>query len=297
MSKTSLDTPKQAFRYPGGKGKIAEDIVNWLPCRLRFGFVEPHVTEYCEPFVGSGAILARVLPLLPKSCRLVLGDMDIGIVAFWKCIADRKKTDSLCVLINNLRVPHAELFYELKEKDGDYVGDDVDAAFRKMVLHFISFSGVGAKAGGPIGGREQGGKYNVSCRWNPDRNIRNITSLASWFSQFAKIDVVHGDFKTSLSMIGPHGVAYLDPPYYLKGSQLYTHNMSPDDHARLAKTLKSAQYDWVLSYDDHERIHKLYGKWADIKQFEMTATIDTRRGSMSRRKNHELVILKRVENS
>jgi DNA adenine methylase len=102
--------------------------------------------------------------------------------------------------------------------------------------------------------------------------------------------VVHGDFAECLARTPPDGFAYLDPPYYLKGDELYVHGMPPAEHVRLADTLRAAAFDWVLSYDDHPEVRRLYGGWADIRSFEMTATIDTKRGAGRRRKNSELVI-------
>lgn len=285
--------PEQAFRYPGGKRKIATEIRNWFPPAATCDLMDCRISCYCEPFVGSGAILAHVLPSLPRTATIILGDMDIGIAAFWRCVSDPKKADSLAGRVDKYRIPKTEDFYRFKELDGTHNGDDVDTAFRKMVLHFISFSGVGAMAGGPIGGREQRGEFDVTCRWNPERNVRNLMSLSYYLGRLAGVEVHHGDFAESIRRVPDDGFVYLDPPYYLKGGELYVHNMPPEDHSRLASALQSARFDWALSYDDHGRVRELYQPWADIHEFEMTATIDTKQGQKSRRKNRELIITKR----
>ena len=252
LSNKGYAPPEQAFRYPGGKRRIANDIRNWFPPEVACQLMSRRSPCYCEPFIGSGAILACVLRSLPKSCSVVLGDADIGIVSFWRSVSDKKKSDDLAKRVNEYRIPKVEDFYRFKELDGTHDGDDVDTALRKMVLHFISFSGVGAMAGGPIGGRNQRSDFDVTCRWNPERNVRNIMSLSYYLLRLASVEVVHGDFANSLSRIPDGGFAYLDPPYYLKGGELYKYNTSHDDHERLASILKSARYEWVLSYDDHE---------------------------------------------
>lgn len=285
--------PEQAFRYPGGKRRIAPDILNWFPSAVTDQLAVSRSVCYCEPFVGSGAILACVLRSLPKTCSVVLGDMDVGVASFWRCVADPRKADELARRVNEYRVPRVDDFYRFKEADGTHDGDDVDAAFRKMVLHFISFSGVGAMAGGPIGGRNQRSDFDVTCRWNPERNVRNLMSLSYYLGRLGRVEVLHGDFANTLARVPADGFAYLDPPYYLKGGELYKHNTSHADHERLAATLKSAPYEWVLSYDDHPWVRGAYGGWADVNEFRMTATIDTKRGQGKRRKNNELVVTKR----
>ena len=48
-----------------------------------------------------------------------------------------------------------------------------------------------------------------------------------------------------------YDVVYLDPPYYVKGSQLYLSFYDEADHAALAKALRNERrFKWVLSYDN-----------------------------------------------
>ena len=54
---------------------------------------------------------------------------------------------------------------------------------------------------------------------------------------------------------------YLDPPYYNKGSALYTEFMQPAEHIKMADVLqKSAVTKWILSYDDCTQVRELYSK-------------------------------------
>lgn len=50
---------------------------------------------------------------------------------------------------------------------------------------------------------------------------------------------------------------YLDPPYYNKGSALYSEFMVPSEHVRMASILQGRR-NWVLSYDDCPEIRQLY---------------------------------------
>lgn len=277
-----------AFRYPGSKEKIAGGVLRWFPWRVTSPFADPPVSAYCEPFVGCGAIAMKVLPSVRPGTRVVLGDADPGIVAIWREVVEDPAP--LCKLLRGF-VPTVGAFEEFKARDGDGTGTRAEIAFRKFALHQISFSGLGAKAGGPIGGRAQRSDYPVSCRFKPERHCLALVRQHKLLKRFP-VEVVHGDFADALGRLDGDGFAYLDPPYFVQGGALYKHNTTPDDHQRLARLLAAAEYEWVLSYDDAPAVRAMYG-WADIHSFEMVATIETKRGSGTRRKNNELVILPR----
>jgi DNA adenine methylase len=231
----------------------------------------------------------NILPSLPRAATVVLGDMDYGVVCYWRTVYENPA--ALCRELLNFR-PSVAAFEDFKARDGQRDADAVTLAFRKFALHQMSFSGLGAKAGGPIGGRKQRSDYAVNCRFNPERHAYYIERQHKLLKNFAHVEVVEGDFVRTLEHVPDDGFVYLDPPYYLQGGALYKHNMTPADHARLADCLKSSAFSWVLSYDDHPAVRDLYAGWADINEFQMTATIDTKKGAGARRKNNELVITK-----
>jgi len=51
---------------------------------------------------------------------------------------------------------------------------------------------------------------------------------------------------------------YLDPPYYVKGSQLYANHYRPEDHASIAEFVAQAPYPIVVTYDDCPEVRALY---------------------------------------
>jgi len=51
---------------------------------------------------------------------------------------------------------------------------------------------------------------------------------------------------------------YLDPPYWIDGEKFYKHDFSPDDHEKLAQTLRAIKGKFVLSYNDKTEVRKLY---------------------------------------
>lgn len=272
------------IRYPGSKAKIWRPIVARMPDEFRCPLWHLPNGCYCEPFFGSGAIGWKVLPGLRRDLRVIVNDIDPGLCALWTAVRDCPR--ELKRLVDDF-LPSPEAFYHAKEVDGDTSADVVLRGFRKLVLHQTSFSGLGAMAGGPLGGRRQRSEYNPGCRWNPARIGARIIRCYSIMSRFRSFEVRCQDFARVLDDLPDNAFAYLDPPYYVQGANLYKYAMPDADHVRLAKILRGARFRWLLSYDDDPRVRALYS-WAHVEDFEMTPTIPTARSA--RRKNREIVV-------
>lgn len=236
------------IRYPGSKDKHLK-------------FLAPHVEELlsknrnlCELFAGTASITFFALKNnLVDSYHI--NDFDIEIVNMWKTVKDNP-----AYLISQIEAytPNIEDFYEWKASEPHE--DPEIMAFRKIVLHQVSYSGLGRKAGGPIGGKKQAGTYKVNARWSPKRLVKGIgecsTLLNSVQGQFT-----HKSWDKCLEEVPQDSAIYLDPPYFVKGGELYFNGGL--DHESLAKTLKEYP-NWLLSYDEHEYLRELYN-YADIE--------------------------------
>ena len=80
------------------------------------------------------------------------------------------------------------------------------------------------------------------------------------------------DFAELITDTSEKALIYLDPPYYVKGNQLYQHGFSDDDHFRLADLLKSTAHRWILSYDDCPEVRALY-HWAEVRTVSVNYSI------------------------
>ena len=56
----------------------------------------------------------------------------------------------------------------------------------------------------------------------------------------------------------PGMLLYVDPPYYEKGKGLYPVSMTPEDHVKLAATLRETGASWILSYDTCPFVKEMY---------------------------------------
>lgn len=273
------------LRYPGSKAKLHHFILGFFPEDVMLDLWRQPINVYCEPFFGSGAIAWKFLPYIAgRGTSVVINDMDPGISALWKSVRDAPR--DLVALVTPFK-PSPEKFYEFKAADGDISIDPVKLGFQKLALHQMSYSGLGFMSGGPLGGREQRSEYNTSCRWNPVRLHKFIIRYHKLMASFRRFDILCGDFAAALDKVPAKGFVYLDPPYFVRGAELYRHSFS-GDHQRLANVLREKRFRWALSYDDCQDIRSLYEGWATIRSFNMTPTCGL--SKVKRRKNSEIVV-------
>jgi DNA adenine methylase len=285
--------PVSFYRYPGGKSKLSKQIIQKLDSMFEDSL------EYREPFFGGGSIGLDFLRTHPCS-SIWINDKDPGVASLWTAVMlyPRELKERVRAF-----VPSIGKFDEYKTLLTTTAGpsgirDVVDYGFMKLAIHQISYSGLGTKSGGPLGGREQKSTYKIDCRWSPDYICSKIDKLSRFFDGIE----IHNDCCTSKDfsdVIKGNGesLLYVDPPYYLKGNDLYQFGFTGADHKRLANCLKNTDNPWLLSYDDCEEIRSLYENWADISvvdvNYSITATKDKKTGERKSTTKPELLISKK----
>lgn len=237
------------LRYPGGKASLAdffESTINALELKK---------PTYVEPYAGgAGAGLA----LLYKGIvgRVVINDLDRSIHAMWHSMLTRtddflRRLDSVPLTIDEWR-RQREIY---RQRNDDNI-DLADLGFATFYLNRTNRSGV--LRGGVIGGLKQEGIYKLDARFNKATLRSRVEQLANHRS---KILLSHQDGVVRLRHWLPKEniFAYVDPPYYEKGSFLYLNSFNDEQHQALARWLNSlANANWVLTYDLAEPIKAMY---------------------------------------
>lgn len=250
------------------------------------------IDSYVEPFFGGGSICFKLLEqeVFPDLLFVVGNDIDFGLWCLWQTVLKQPE-----ILIHNIHsfIPNVDDFYSFKEilMGRDFKDLSIaDIGFMKLAVQQMSYSGLGVKAGGPIGGKKQSSKYGVGCRWSPESMSKKVLKINKLLKQY------QGGFLSTDTWIlsGAYNnlktFAYLDPPYYVKGEELYAHSFTVKDHEILSDRLKNANHLWLLSYDDCPEVRELYS-WAQIDDINVNYTIRT-----ARTKN-ELLIYPHTEKS
>ena len=238
------------LRYPGGKGKLALYIKRIMKVNhLLDG-------EYVEPYAGGAAIALELL-LHEYVSRIHINDISRSVYAFWKSVL--RHTDELCELVVNtpLTVKVWDKQKRIFENASDH--EDLELGFATFFLNRTNRSGI--LNGGIIGGRDQTGPWKIDARYNARELVHRIKSIAAMKD---RIHLTRQDalrfLKSGVNKWPEKTLIYLDPPYYVKGRDLYFDFYEPKDHERVARfvrfTMKSQR--WIVSYDNEPAIRELY---------------------------------------
>lgn len=255
------------FRYPGGKNKLSDPILYKLKSLYNDNL------EYREPFFGSGSIGISILNYKTIPFKNIwINDYDNGISALWTSVI--KHPVELRDMIQEFK-PSVDIFYEFKnDLLNKSTKNILELGFKKLVIHQLSYSGLGTKSGGPLGGKNQLSKYNIGCRWSINNLFKNINKI---HKLLLSVNIYNNsctnyDFCELIKNEKTKALIYLDPPYFYKGNELYQFGFSLNDHERLALALKNTNHKWLLSYDDCSEIRKLYD-WAKIETLSIKYSI------------------------
>ena len=236
------------LRYPGGKGRLGP----WLAALMQSNKLDGGC--YVEPYAG-GAGAALFLLLQGHVKRIVINDADPVVYAFWHAAVNESKA-----LIREIeRHPPTMETREAAKKILIAPEDHstAEVGFATFFLNRTSRSGILNWV--VIGGKDQAGEYKLDARYNRADLITRIQAIA----QKKKHITVLGIDALSLlnevcASLPKKSLVYLDPPYYVKGSQLYRNFYEHADHAAIADAVKSLSLPVLVTYDDTPEIRKLY---------------------------------------
>lgn len=236
------------LRYPGGKGKLSEFMLEVFRRNDLCDGV------YVEPYAG-GAAVGLALLLRGIAWEIVINDVDRAVYAFWWAVLNEPEQFMRAVVDTTV-----DLETWQAQKDIYQNGERhslLKLGFATFFLNRTNRSGI--LNGGVIGGKDQAGKYTLDARYNRTDLVKRIERIAQYKS---RIRLHNSDALTLLAEIVPslpsRSLIYLDPPYYSKGSQLYTNFYHHDDHASLAQHVRSITRPWIVTYDSTPEIHSLY---------------------------------------
>lgn len=238
------------LRYPGGKASIWKMVAEIIETNNLKG------SDYIEPYAG-GCGLALSLLFKGYVGNLYLNDIDRSISCFWDAVLNH--TDDFINKIVSTEVTIDEWYIQRDIQENKNTADDFDLAFSSFFLNRTNRSGVILKAG-VIGGFAQDGEYKLDCRFGKEGLIERIKKIQQFkhkihFYNFDAVEFI----KMTRSFIPQKKSFYcVDPPYFVKGSTLYTNSYEPDDHKQIARLLIGLKRPWVLTYDDTPQIQELY---------------------------------------
>jgi DNA adenine methylase len=241
-------TLKPPLKWPGAKWNLADWIVSHFP---------PH-QHYLEPFFGSGAAFFTKAP----SLREVVNDLDSNVVNLFRLLRDPVMAQHLAGLVYLTPWSREEYLASYAPTD-----DSLEQARRFLVRHWQSHGGCGGVVRS-TGWRHNGAKITGHSRttsvWRklPDRLLATVDRLKD-----AEIEC-----RPALDVIQCHNSAdtliYADPPYVLSSRRddLYTHEMSDDDHVALLAALDAHRGPVLLSGYDNPLYAERLAHWLRVER-------------------------------
>lgn len=242
---------RPVLRYHGGKYRIAPWIIQHLP--------EHRV--YIEPFGGGASVLMRK----PRSEFEIYNDLDADVVNVFRVLRDPAASAELSRVLT--LTPWSRTEFEESYQACD---EPIERARRTIVRCFMSHGSTSRRKGAS----------GFRGKWHPDRRGGGAgdwpgypQAIEVFTERLSKVVVEH---RPALYVIerydGPGVLFYVDPPYPLgtrssmrsdrDQGRAYQHDMTDDDHRRLALALHRCAGAVVLSgypctlYDD-----ELYVGW------------------------------------
>lgn len=251
-----MDKFVSPLRYPGGKLKVVDYIKQVFEAN---DLCDGH---YIEPYAG-GASVALALLQSEYAHTIHINDIDRSIYAFWHSVLHQP--EALCRLITDTPVTMTEWERqkEVQKRKEDKDTSLLELGFSTFFLNRTNRSGI--LSAGVIGGKDQTGPYKMDARYNKTDLIERIESIADYAE---RITLTNKDaVKLVKSLSGLNGLSslngsktllYLDPPYYIKGRDLYLNYYTDDDHRQIARAISAYPGKWLISYDAVPFLKELY---------------------------------------
>ena len=238
------------LRYPGGKIKFYSIVKKILQLNALLN------STYIEPFAG-GAGLALQLLFSNDVKKIIINDLDLHIYAFWHSVLEQN--DAFCDLVAKTPVTMEQWniqksIYNICDKSNLlYLG------FSTFFLNRTNVSGV--LSGGVIGGRDQTGNYKIDARYNKEQLIKKIQKISLFRDRILLFnDNCMNLFSRPEVRSTRKSFVNFDPPYVVKGSQLYKNSFSKEDHKTLGKLILTCSRKWIVTYDADPLIVEIYRK-------------------------------------
>lgn len=254
-----MATAHSPLRYPGGKQILSRIVSHLVALNGATG------GTYVEPYAG-GAGVALALLFGEHVDRVLINDADTRIYAFWRSVMN--STEQFLELLRKTPTTVKEWTKQRGIYQHPRQHSQLTVGFAAFYLNRCNRSGIIA-TGGPIGGKNQKGRWKIDARYNREELERRIRKIALFRDRISitkrdAIDFVSQD--VALLSKADRPFVYLDPPYYGKGRDLYLSFYEHDDHAALARQMvKQTKFPWIMSYDNVPQIAKLYRELRQVR--------------------------------
>lgn len=240
----------------GGKKQLREKIVQRFPEKFN---------AYVEVFGGAGWVLFYKDKYAKKE---VYNDIDGDLVNLFRCIKYhpvelKKQLDYTLISRENFLLARERM------KNDGYTDIQRAAMFYELVKNAY------------------GSGDSFGCQTT--NIVSNIDLIDAVYRRLSRVVVEHKNFDNLIKIYDRKDTLfYLDPPYY--GTEhYYSSQFGEEEHIALRDILKCIKGKFVLSYNDHPRIHELYEGF-EIEEVERYNNLKSRYAADENTRYKELII-------
>jgi len=244
-----MPTTPSPLRYPGGKSALSRYVKTLLSQNDLAG------GHYVEPYAG-GAGLALGLLFSGYSSEIHLNDLNPAVHNFWFVALNHSVELQKLVEATNVGIDE---WHKQKARFEQSIGTDpLSHAFATLFLNRTNRSGI--LAAGVIGGKNQDGNYKLDARYSKETLLDKLKQINLYGN---RIHLYNHDAAVLMTSTLPYlplrTLVYFDPPYYVKGQNLYQNHYQHDDHKVIAELIQNSEIPyWMVSYDNVPQIETLY---------------------------------------
>ena len=195
---------KPFIKWVGGKTSVLKYIREYYP---------KNIDQYCEPFVGGGAVLFDVLSNYDVK-DIFISDLNEELINTYKIIKNNVK--ELIVVLKQIEKEYVILnkeqrkkyFYKKRDEFNKYIQNKKDKIYGSALFIFINktcFNGlyrVNTK-----------GLFNVPAGSYKNPKIYDEENLINISKKLKNANIVFGDYQDSIDFIDENTLVYFDPPY------------------------------------------------------------------------------------
>lgn len=238
------------LRYPGGKNKTYKYVKYLVEVN--------NIETYIEPYCGGAAVALKLL-LNNNVKKIMINDYDRGIYAMWYSIVN--DTNAFIDKIENVVFSMDEWEKQKRIQNDKESANLLELGFSTFYLNRTNRSGI--INAGPIGGKSQEGNYKMDCRFNTDVLKKKINLIASHKNKIKLYNLDAIDFIKKNIVKTKRSLTFFDPPYFVKGKDLYTNFYEFPDHVELSNSISKymTNKNWILTYDVHDDIRNIYSSF------------------------------------
>ena len=241
---------KSPLRYPGGKAKVLDAILERFPEQF---------LEFREPFVGGGSVFLAVRQKFPN-VPVWINDLNLDLISFWRTV----QINCVALTTEVRRIKETEQDgKDLYEGFRSSLASDLtefERAVRFFVLNRITFSGT-VDSGG-YSEQSFHGRFTHS-------SIDRVEEIAGLMHG---IRITNTDYREVINAAGQDVLMFLDPPYFsATKSKLYGKKGDLHvgfDHTEFALEMQRSLHRWLITYDDCLEIRN-YFAFASIQDFSV----------------------------